>query len=285
MKKFILSAIALASVAFSADITISGFSSPESVLATKEGVFVSNVGKELNPTAKDNDGFISQIDYDGKIINLKLFEGLDAPKGMALVESVLYVADIDTIKGFDLKSKKEIFTLKIDGTQFLNDITPKGNNTLYVSASDAGKVYEINIRNTSYKVLADFPAANGLAYTEKHGRLFAVSFGESAQKMFDPTSNGYLAEIDTKSGVVRKFGKLVGKLDGLVINEDKMYASDWVAMDKVGVIKVYDPRTRKESVLNIEKFAGPADFSIYENKLYIPQMLAGQVSIIDIPKQ
>lgn len=284
MKKFVLSSLVLASLAFSADVTISGFSSPESVLATKDGVFVSNVGKELNPTAKDGDGFISQIDYDGKIINLKLFEGLDAPKGIALVEGVLYVADIDVVRGYDIKNKKEVFNLKIEGTQFLNDITSKGNNTLYVSASDAGKVYEINIRNTSYKVLADFPAANGLAYTEKHQRLFAVSFGENAQKMFDPTSNGRLVEIDTKNGVVRGFGKLSGKLDGLVIHEDKMYASDWVGMDKIGVIKVYDPRTKKESTLALEKFAGPADFSIYENKLYIPQMLSGQVSIIDIPK-
>ena len=83
-----------------------------------EDVFVGNVGKKLESLNKDNDGFISKLDKSGKIIEKKFLSNLNAPKGMNTINGVLYVVDIDTLKGFDLKSKKEVLNLSIKGAFF-----------------------------------------------------------------------------------------------------------------------------------------------------------------------
>ena len=47
---------------------ISGFQNPESVVAYKDKMFVSNMGALLEPTAKDGDGYISMLSRkDGKL--------------------------------------------------------------------------------------------------------------------------------------------------------------------------------------------------------------------------
>ena len=66
-----------------------------------EDVFVGNVGEKLEPLNKDNDGFISKLDKSGKIIEKKFLSNLNAPKGMNTINGVLYVVDIDTLKGFN----------------------------------------------------------------------------------------------------------------------------------------------------------------------------------------
>src|SRR6187397_31958 len=57
-------------------IDIGGFASPESVVADGNRRFVSNMGAEIKPTEKDGDGFISEVDDDGHVVDLHAF-----PKG------------------------------------------------------------------------------------------------------------------------------------------------------------------------------------------------------------
>src|SRR5690606_22040468 len=59
-------------------------------------VYVSNGNTKSGE--KDNDGFISILNTDGTVRDLKWVEGgLDAPKGMALLNGKIYVTDIDAI--------------------------------------------------------------------------------------------------------------------------------------------------------------------------------------------
>src|SRR5690606_728938 len=92
-------------------LTISeGFSTPESVLydADSDLYLVSNINGE--PTGVDDNGYITRISPDGTISDAKWIDGakdnvkLDAPKGMAIVDGVLYVADITTVRQFDAKT-------------------------------------------------------------------------------------------------------------------------------------------------------------------------------------
>lgn len=118
MKKITISLLTTAILGFANNITVEGFSSPESMITNSENLYVSNVGKELKPTQKDGDGFISKLTKDGKIEALHFIDGLNAPKGMGIVNNTLYVADIDTLRGFDLNTKKEVFSLLFNGISF-----------------------------------------------------------------------------------------------------------------------------------------------------------------------
>ena len=281
MKKIALSLITTAILGFASTVTIEGFSSPESTIVNKSDLYVSNVGKELKPTLKDGDGFISKLDVNGKIKELHFIDGLDAPKGMGIVGNTLFVADINTLRGFDLSTKKEVFNVVFEGVNFLNDITVKDSNTLFIGASDTSAIYEVNISNKSYKKLMDFTVANGLFYED--GILYAAQLGSTTQNMFD--GKGKLYKIDLKdNNKLTQLGTFEGVLDGVTKVGNKVYVSDWGNAKKTGIIRVYDLKTKKESVLEAELFMGAADFWIDEKskKIFMPQMIGNKVTIFDL---
>ena len=281
MKKIALSLITTAILGFASTLTIEGFSSPESTIVNKNDLYISNVGKELKPTLKDGDGFISKLDINGNIKELHFIDGLNAPKGMGIVGNTLFVADIDTLRGFDLSTKKEVFNVVFEGVNFLNDITVKDSNTLFIGASDTSAIYEVNISNKSYKKLMDFTVANGLFYED--GILYTAQLGSTTQNMFD--GKGKLYKIDLKdNNKLTQLGTFEGVLDGVHKVGNKVYVSDWGNAKKTGIIRVYDLETKKESVLETELFMGAADFWIDEKskKIFMPQMIGSKVTIFDL---
>ena len=281
MKKIALSLITTAILGFASTLTIEGFSSPESTIVNKNDLYISNVGKELKPTLKDGDGFISKLDINGNIKELHFIDGLNAPKGMGIVGNTLFVADIDTLRGFDLSTKKEVFNVVFEGVNFLNDITVKDSNTLFIGASDTSAIYEVNISNKSYKKLMDFTVANGLFYED--GILYTAQLGSTTQNMFD--GKGKLYKIDLKdNNKLTQLGTFEGVLDGVHKVGNKVYVSDWGNDKKTGIIRVYDLKTKKESVLEAELFMGAADFWIDEKskKIFMPQMIGNKVTIFDL---
>ena len=281
MKKIALSLITTAILGFASTVTVEGFSSPESTIVNKNDLYVSNVGKELKPTLKDGDGFISKLDINGKIKELHFIDGLDAPKGMGIVGNTLFVADINTLRGFDLSTKKEVFNVVFEGVNFLNDITVKDSNTLFIGASDTSAIYEVNISNKSYKKLMDFTVTNGLFYED--GILYAAQLGSTTQNMFD--GKGKLYKIDLKdNNKLTQLGNFEGVLDGVTKVGNKVYVSDWGNAKDTGIVRVYDLKTKEETILKLQSFMGAADFWIDEKskKIFMPQMIGNKVTIFDL---
>lgn len=279
IKKIALS-VAIAAAAFGGQMEISGFDHPESALVDAKRAYVSNVGVKLLPMDKDGDGYISLLNKQGEVINKNFITGLNAPKGMALIGSTLFVADVDEVRGFDVVGKKQTFSAVLDGVKFLNDIAVKDQNTLLVSASDSGKIYEINIKTKARKVVAQLPTVNGLIYEK--GKIYAVTLAKTAENMFG--GGGKLVEIDAKSGKITELSKAEGILDGIQKVGDVIYFSDWVKFDKAGVVRSYNLKSKEESELGFEKIGGPADFWIdkKEGKIWIPKMLEGKVLVVDL---
>ena len=281
MKKIALSLITTAILGFASTLTIEGFSSPESTIVNKNDLYISNVGKELKPTLKDGDGFISKLDTNGNIKELHFIDGLNAPKGMGIVGNTLFVADIDTLRGFDLSTKKEVFNVVFEGVNFLNDITVKDSNTLFIGASDTSAIYEVNISNKSYKKLMDFTVANGLFYED--GILYTAQLGSTTQNMFD--GKGKLYKIDLKdNNKLTQLGTFEGVLDGVTKVGNKVYVSDWGNAKDTGIVRVYDLKTKEETILKLQSFMGAADFWIDEKtkKIFMPQMIGNKVTIFDL---
>ena len=79
-----------------------GLKVPESVLYdTASGViFVSNVNGK--PADKDSNGFIATVSTEGKILNAGWVKGIDAPKGMGILNKHLFVTNIDEVVEIDI---------------------------------------------------------------------------------------------------------------------------------------------------------------------------------------
>lgn len=137
--------------------------SPESALydpATKT-IFVSNING--NSGDKDGNGFITQLNPDGSVKQLHWVKGLNAPKGMAVINGKLYVADIDQL--IQINIKKAIIEKRYvaPGAVFLNDVVAGKKGSVFVSDSRINKIYLLKKRKFS-KWLEDehFEKLNGL---------------------------------------------------------------------------------------------------------------------------
>ncbi|WP_166778546.1 hypothetical protein [Flavobacterium psychrophilum] len=72
--------------------TITGFNHIESIATVGKYIYAADIGKELNPTAKDGDGKIIKLDKKGQILDANFVkEKLDAPKGLAINKEILFI--------------------------------------------------------------------------------------------------------------------------------------------------------------------------------------------------
>ncbi|NLH82013.1 MAG: hypothetical protein GX458_14375, partial [Phyllobacteriaceae bacterium] len=147
---------------------VSGFANPESVLIDGDRRFVSNLGAKLDPLAHDGDGFVSELDADGRIVALHALptggDRLDAPKGMAMFAGRLWVADVDRLVGFDLATRRQVFAAKVPpgGPTLLNDVAATAD-ALLVSDTLRGVVWRVDPTTGAFTTVADgIPGANGI---------------------------------------------------------------------------------------------------------------------------
>jgi hypothetical protein len=130
---------------------INGLSYPESFIYDEESdcYFISNLGPKGGADGKDNDGFITKLSGDfSKRIDKWVSGGLgivlNAPKGLAVYEGILYVSDIDRLKGFNIKSGKQMVDLDLSilGAGFLNDVTVDDSGNVYITCTGSGMIFK-----------------------------------------------------------------------------------------------------------------------------------------------
>lgn len=265
-------------------ITIDGGASPESVFRYGSDVFVSNVGSKLEPTTKDGDGFIGRIQL-GNTLQKDIFAGnvpLNAPKGMGVYKDVLYVADIDRIVGIDLAAQRQVYEYSFIGYRvgFLNDVVIADSGLLYVSATDTGAIYSIDLKkgdvhpNIIKLPLTQLPGPNGLCLDAAQQRLFIGSFGVDKIP-------GELGVVDLSNNSYITVPGVHGMFDGIgLLDEKTLLVSDWVKLEKgAGVLKSVDIASGKVTILR-QGLSGPADFLILnEHEYALPNMMNGSVLI------
>lgn len=117
---------------------------PECVIYDKKRdiLYVSNLNME--PRMKDANGFISKIDRNGNIVQLRWIEGLSSPKGMTIVGDTLYAADVDEVVVMDINQGKLISKIPIEGSRMLNDMTADNDGNIYFSDTDANRIYRLH---------------------------------------------------------------------------------------------------------------------------------------------
>jgi hypothetical protein len=141
-----------------------GLQTPESVQyePISDVYLVSNING--GPLDKDDNGFISKLSPEGKVLELKWIDGsksdveLNAPKGIGTSAGKLFVADIDVIRTFDLATGKPLAQIKVPTAAFLNDVTVAPDGTVYVSDTglEAAKDgLQPNKKDAIYKIGTD----------------------------------------------------------------------------------------------------------------------------------
>jgi hypothetical protein len=261
-----------------------GFAAPESALydADNDRYLVSSI--QGKPTDKDNNGFISILSPDGSVTTLKWIEGgknkvkLNGPKGLAISGGLLYVADIDVVRKFDLKTGAPKGEIAFPGATFLNDLASGPDGKVYVSDSGI-KLGEKGMEPTKMdavyviekgkaKALAKSPdlgGPNGLVVTDKG--VVVVTFGSNEIYR--------LGEKGKKEDVTKP---PQGMLDGVVALGDSLLVSSWQAS------AVYKGKLGGafEVVLADQKSPADIGYDTKRGRLLVPRMMEDTVEVFEL---
>ncbi|PUA30107.1 MAG: GTP-binding protein [Cellvibrio sp. 79] len=136
---------------------------PESVLfvADKKSPYLLVSLIDGDGAAADGKGGIAQLEPDGEVIEKEWITGLNAPKGMGIVQNNLYVADLTEVVVIDIKKQKILKKIPIDGAVFLNDVTANSSGIVFVSDTRTNKIYRIE-KDQPTLYLENVSNANGL---------------------------------------------------------------------------------------------------------------------------
>lgn len=172
-------------------------------------LYVANI--EGEPAGKDGVGSISILSKTGEIIDQNWVTGLNAPKGMAVMDGKLYVTDIDALVEIDLASGEILKTYDIEGAQFLNDADTDGQR-VYFSDMRANKI--LYLENGAIQTFAENqPNINGLRVGADK-----TLYGLDAEGLKKYNADGSFSIINS----------VVTGGDGLiVIDSDTFLASRW----------------------------------------------------------
>ncbi len=261
-----------------------GFATPESVeyYAAEDVYLVTNING--SPLEADGNGFISKVSPDGKVIDLKWIDGtnantnLNAPKGAAIQGDILYVADLDEVHLFQLPDGKQINSVRIKGSTFLNGITPSKEPFVYVTdsglkggeggfvPSGTDAIYRVS-NNGKYKTIAkgiDMGRPNGIIV---EGNDFTVvTFGSS--EIFHLGMNGNKRSIPAPPS---------GALDGLLKMDDGSYLiSSW------GGSAIYQLDQSGNYSVVADSLDAPADigYDSRRNRILVPLFKQNKVVIV-----
>jgi DNA-binding beta-propeller fold protein YncE len=244
-------------------LQVTGLRNPQSFVtdpATGQ-YFISNTND--GAAGKAASGFITKLDRDGKTLDLHFIRGgagstvLHAPKGLAVVKDVLYVADLDVLRGFDTKTGRPVAEVRIgDGRTDLADVAyDEGRNLLYVSDPGSNTVFRVDpSRQHAVSVLARDPALagpRGLAVNPKTGQIVVVSWEKG--KILELSPEGAITELAANSFFSSRFQNLDGvDFDGW----GTLYVSDYTAG------KVWRMRSDRHFDVIAEFLPSPADIGV-----------------------
>ncbi|MEO8880619.1 MAG: SMP-30/gluconolactonase/LRE family protein [Gemmatimonadaceae bacterium] len=269
--------------------TATGFKLPESVRydSANDIFYVSNIND--GPVTKKNGGFISRMKPDGTIDSLKFIAGgrdgvtLNSPKGLALIGDTLWVADIDAVRAFNVRTGAPVATVDLSSFHalFLNDICVGGDGALYITDSGtkgeamthvAGfdRIFRIDAAHKATIALAtdSLQSPNGITWDKTGNRFIIVPSNKVPQIL--------AWRPGTALPIIIGYGS--GEYDGVEILADRrLIVTSWAD----STVSIRDGNVRSA----IRNLPSPADIGIDTRRMHIavPLLEKNRVEIITIP--
>jgi DNA-binding beta-propeller fold protein YncE len=219
-------------------------------------------------------GFISRLRPDGTLDALRWVESTDAfvlnqPKGMAVQDGKLYVADNTRVLVISLATARPLATLELSGAERLNDMAADAHQ-LYVSDTSTGKIHRLDPSGGGrHEIVGQIDGVNGI--TVQEGKLLAVSW--TLHEIFEVSLTG--AHPPKAFGLEKEFTNL----DGIEIMPD----GSFIVSDYMGK-KVAAVSADRLQVKTLYELSTPADIGIdlERSRLYVPQLESDTVVVLSL---
>lgn len=260
--------------------TYGGFRFGESICydPTRDLYVVVNAGIAQNLVP--NDGYVTLVNPDGSAHTLKWIgvnrDGLtlNHPLGCEIANGRLYVADIDTLRWFDLKTGAPMGSVTVPGALFLNDIAVAADGTVYATQTGTEeaatwKVYRIGAKGEVSTIVAGAPLGrpNGIAFDPK-GNLVVLNMLHDDVQTFS-TSGELLGSVKTTD---------TGN-DGIVVLQD---GTMYVSSVRAGTVARIRPGQPAERIATGIPSAASMTYDPKRNRLLIPMNDWNAITFLDL---
>lgn len=249
-----------------------GLDMPESAIynADENVIYVSNIAG--SPSDQDGNGYISKVSPEGEMVEEQWVTGLDAPKGMALLDGTLYVSDIDELVAIDVSNGEITGRYPAEGAQFLNDVAAGEGGIVYVTDSGTGRIHRLD--GEEFSVWVDDPrvqSPNGIHLLD--GTIVVAAADSTAE---EPGQERYLRTLSADGSRIEALGSSepIGGLDAVEPDgRGGLFLSDWGGAKVMHVVPGDSVRTL------VELTQGTADLEyVPESQMvYLPVMMAGRL--------
>ncbi|MEO9964365.1 MAG: hypothetical protein ABJF11_01170 [Reichenbachiella sp.] len=233
----------------------------------RDVLYVSNIGS-VPPTAKDNDGFISIISTSGEVIDLDWVTEISAPKGMGIIDSSLFVTNIDEVVEIDIPSGVIVKRYLVGNAQFLNDITITDTEDILISDSNLNNIHKLTDGSMKFWMNdSAFHGSNGLL--AQGDQLMVASYGGG---------EFYRVDRNTKTKTLVASGIEGG--DGIVAIGENYLVSNWN-----GEVHFVDNQGNTSLLLDTKskgKNAADICFIQSENLLLVPTFFGNTVAAYEV---
>ena len=219
---------------------------------------VSNLGVR----GTDNDGFVTVVDPDGKVVAPKWIAGgidgveLRDPLGLIVHGDTVYVADTTTVRSFDRVTGKPGRAVAVPGAVRLNDLVADSKGTIYVT--DSGN--------------DDTPGAIFRIRNNK-----GTEFARRDPALERPNGIAVMAD----GNIVREITLPFGRTDGIVALPD----GGMLVASQDGHVVYRVPATGKPTII-AKDIPIPAAIGLdtKRNRLVVPQIVASNLTFVDLPQ-
>ena len=243
----------------------------DEVLSTCESVLYDESLDQLfvscingSPAEKNGKGFISVLQPDGTIKSSDWVTGLNAPKGMAILDGKLYVADIDQLVVISIKKAKIVERIPVEGATFLNDVAVSPDGKVYFTDSDTGYIWIYSGGKLQKWITEGLKRPNGL-YIEED-RVLLTSSGSQDLKI-----------INRSTGKAKVVTTDIGHGDGVEFTGTKGF---YITSSWSGEVFLISPDYNKLSLLKTsDQEINSADigFNMKEQVVYVPTFFDNRV--------
>jgi hypothetical protein len=258
--------------------------------ATRDLIMVVNRGANQNEVP--NDGFVSLLNHDGSVHTARWVGGnrngvtLNHPFGSDIHAGRLYLADSDggtadgaarvsVIRMFDVKTGAPAGEVRVEGSQWLNDLAVARDGTVYASQTGSPdgqtpmRIYKVTPAGVPSIFLEGTPLSlpNGVAI-DNDGNVVVANMGSADLLTFSPAGKLLKTEQAAQTGS-----------DGLVIMRD---GTKYVSSVRLGGVSRIRPGKAAELIATGIPSAASMCHDAGANQLVIPMNPNNAVAIVKL---
>jgi len=261
--------------------TYGGFRFAESIVydAKRDLYVVPSAG--MAQTVVPNDGYVSLVNPDGTVHTLKWIGvnrnglTLNHPLGSDIMNDMLYLADVDVVRWFDMTTGAPKGSVTVKGmTGFINDIAVAADGTMYATQTGGDdpaswRVFKVTPKGDSSVFVSGPPLSrpNGIAF-DPRGNIVVINIGTSDILTFSPAGQLVSTEQSTDPGN-----------DGLAILPD---GTKYVSSVRQGTVARIRPGQKAELVASGIPSPASMTYDSKRNRLVIPMNDWNAITFVEL---